>query len=99
MKCHWKSRSMTCDSVLYKRIAETAASMRLARYLASTDWTSGELPALGQNPRRWPPNDQRIVRLANRPHPRLVMELGPVRKQNPRGERIDEPRAGQSLLI
>src|SRR5262245_44425872 len=47
-------------------------SPQLPGYIARTDWT-GALPALCKQPASGPENHERIIALADRPHPGLVL--------------------------
>src|SRR5689334_9920845 len=66
-------------------------STRLARHIAGADRAPGALPPLAQEPGPRPEDHERIVGLADRPHPGLVLELLPVGEQDPARERIDQP--------
>ena len=73
-------------------------SSRLARHIACGYGTT-ELPTLPQQPPCRSTHHKRIVRCADRPHEVLVLELLPVRERDAARERIDQPRAGQSVPI
>src|ERR1044071_6328263 len=58
-----------------------------------------DFPALPEQPALRPANHERIVRLADWPHPRLALQLRPVGERDRGREGMDEPGARQPRLI
>lgn len=72
---------------------------RPARHVARADRTASALPTLCQKPASRPVHDERIIRRADWPHQRLVLQLLPVGEQDSRTERIHQPRRRDPLAI